>query len=156
MTHPRLARVLLCAALIGCSSEEVIGPDGEIDYQGEWTGNIGDPNTVQRITVTWTPTHTRNTVTGPIVFRLTSTLTARGTLAANVVGEILELTLTVPPGAYPSPISQACTLTGTGTSSVATDHDIVALLALTYTAPCLGTLTNNISVNHRLTLIKVE
>ena len=156
MKHSTLARGLLFAALIGCSSEEPIGPDGEIDYQGTWIGDIGDPNVIQRPSVTWTPTHTHNTVTGQIVFQLTSTLTARGTLTANVVGTVLEMTLTVPAGAYPAPISQSCTLTGTGISSTATDRDIVATLAMTWTAPCLGTLTNTLDANHRITLIKVE
>jgi hypothetical protein len=60
------------------------------------------------------------------------------------------------PGAYPSPISASCSLTGTGSTSTATDHDIVAILALSYTAPCLGTLTAVSNATHRIRLVKVE
>src|SRR5690242_11747262 len=104
MKRSTIACVLLVAALGACSSEEPAGPDGEIDYEGTWSGDIGDPMAVQRVGVTWTPTHTHNTVAGPIVFRLTTTLSATGTLTGNVVGSVIEFTLSVPPGAYPSPI----------------------------------------------------
>jgi hypothetical protein len=156
MRKTTVACVLSLAAVLACSSDEPAGPAGEIDYEGSWTGDMGDPNTVLRTSVTWTPTHTGNSVTGRIDFQLTSTLTARGTLAGTVVGTVIDFTLTVPAGSYPAPVSQACTLTGTGSSSTATDHDIVATLALTYTAPCLGTLTSVLTTNHRLRLIKVE
>lgn len=156
MKHSTLMRVLPFAVLIGCTSDEPIGPDGQIDYQGTWVGDIGDPTTILRTPITWTPTHSRNAVEGNITFQLTATLTARGKLTANVVGAVLEFTLNVPAGAYPSPVSPACTLTGTGISSTATATSIVAVLTLTYTAPCLGTVTTVSTVTHRITLAKVE
>jgi hypothetical protein len=148
--------MLTLCALLACTSEEPIGPDGAIDYQGTWAGTIGPPTAVQRLATTWTPTHTRNTVTGHIVFQLGGGLTARGTLTATVIGDVLEFSLTVPPGAYPAPVSQSCSLTATGVSTTATATDIVADLAMNWTPPCVGTLVTAANADHRLTLLKTE
>jgi hypothetical protein len=156
MRKRTLICLVLLAAFYGCSSDEPVGPDGDIDFQGNWVGDIGDPNAVQRIAVAWSPTHSRSTVTGFIFFQLTPALSARGTLSADVDSGFLDLTLTVLPGAFPSPISSSCALSGTGSSTIATNTNIEAMLTLTYTAPCLGTLTAVANVNHRINLTRVE
>lgn len=150
------AIALLLVVIAGCASNEPIGPDGDIDFQGTWRGDIGDPNLITRTGITWTPTHSRSTVSGPIEFQLTPTLTATGTLTGTVEGQFIHFTLTVPAGAYPAPVSQSCTLTGAGDSSVAAEASIVAMLALTYTAPCLGSVSSAANVDHRITLTKIE
>ena len=151
-----LARALLFVAVAACTSEETVGPDGAIDYAGTWSGTIGDPTQVQRLNVTWTPTHEHNTVTGPIVFHLNQTLTVRGTLTGTVSGTSIDFTLSILAGAYPAPVSQGCALTGTGSSTTATATDIVANFTMIWTAPCIGTVTSAGNATNRLTLVKID
>jgi hypothetical protein len=143
-------------AIGGCASDAPPGPDGEIDFEGTWFGNIGDPALVQRTNVKWTPTHVHSTVSGPIVFQLSPTLTATGTLTGSVVGTAVEFTLKIPAGSFPPPVSPACAMTGSGATSAASETDIVAMILIHYSQPCVGTVTNVTITTHRLTLIKVS
>lgn len=115
---------------------------------------MGDPAQVSRNLVQWTATHSHNAVTGVFVIQLNSTVSATGTLHGTVADDLIDFTLDVPAGGFPSPVSPACVLTGSGTTTTATAVSIVANLALTFTAPCLGTVTGVLNANTRVTLTK--
>lgn len=147
MTCRHIITVLSLVACAACSDDEPAGPAGPIDFHGAWSGRMGESS------VQWTATHQRNSLTGPIVV---PSLDLTGTLSGTVVGDHIEFTLTFPFGSFPSPVSSACRLTGTGITSTATRAYMVIDMLLTFTEPCIGTVTSSVSATSQVVLTKSD
>lgn len=146
--------VALAAVVTGCGGSDSTGPSESINYGGTWKGTLGD-TAVDGVTVTWTAAQSGSTVSGPVALRDPDGNAFAGTVTGAISNAQLAFTVTLPPGTF-TPLGgpATCSVSGTGTTTTATATAISASLQLTFSASCIGTITDNATETDQLTLAK--
>lgn len=143
-----IALVLVGLVVAGCGSSTTTSPS--VNFSGTWSGTFG---TASVSTVTWTATQSGSSVTGPAVVVVTGGLVQfTGTISGTTTSDQLSLTISVPAGAIAA--VPGCSISGTGTSTVASATSIVATIATTFSSACLGTVTTQSTSAAQLALSK--
>jgi hypothetical protein len=105
--------------------------------------------------VTWTASQNGSSVSGPFQVSFDDEddgpVSISGTLSGTLSGSQLALTVTFPAGSIP--FAPDCSITGTGTSTP-TATAITAMVTLTFSAPCMGTVADEPTDTDRLVLTK--
>ena len=142
-------RIALVGLLVaGCGDSTTASASA--NFSGTWAGTFG---TGSVSTVTWTATQSGTTVTGPAVVVVSGGLVQfTGTISGTTTADQLALTISVPAGAIA--LVPGCSISGTGTSTVATATSIVATIATTFSSACLGTVTTQSTASAQLALSK--
>lgn len=154
------AFTLLVAALFasgcgsGSTSASPTAPSG-VNLTGTWAGTILDSGSKDTPSAaTWTATQSGTSATGAFVFTAPNAVKIAGTLAGVMSGSQVAWTMTFPAGAFTAFGAPTCSATATGTSPSVTANSVVATLTLTYSAPCLGVITDKTTEIDILTLSK--
>ena len=147
------------AGSVNAAAPSAAAAASSVNLSGSWAGklasvqsNSGDPNAPS---VKWSATQSGSSVTGPLSLTFSDDAgrpqTIQGTLNGAMSGGQLSLTLSFPAGAFAD--IPGCTVGGAGTATP-TSSSISSTVAITFSAPCVGTVTDRPTETDQLTLTK--
>ena len=130
-----IATAGLLAAMTACGSAPAT-PTAPLDLTGTWVGQLGQPASTSAMRLTWTATHSGNTVSGvATIVKPVVNVEARGAMTGMLNGNRLVLVFVVFPDSIPG--FPACEIAGTGVAT-ASSNRIEGALSLTFRS-CAGT-----------------
>ena len=159
-----LALTAACSGSSGnpasASSTSTPAAAASLNLAGNWSGKLlqvrsdGKTDTDGPL-LSWTASQSGSAATGP--FSLSSTdddgrvVKLTGTLTGTISGAQVAFAMSFPTGSIAQ--APACNINGTGTTAP-TATSISATMAMTFSAPCVGTLVDHPTETDQMTLSK--